>query len=51
MNRFQTRKRKTLMGIAAVLFMVLAGVQSAQACHVDPCPPVMCKGMHCGMSY
>ncbi|MEK6771776.1 MAG: hypothetical protein AABY62_09100 [Pseudomonadota bacterium] len=51
MNRFQTSKRKTLMSLVAVLFTMLAGVQSAQACHVDPCPPVTCKGTHCGMSY
>ncbi len=50
MNRIQTSKRKTLMSLAAGLFMALAGVQSAQACHVDPCPLVVCKGTHCGMS-
>jgi hypothetical protein len=48
MNRFQNIKRKTLMSFVAVLFAMLAGVQSAQACHQDPCPKVACKNILCG---
>lgn len=47
MNWFQNNTRKTLLGIMATLFVLLAGVESAFACHQDPCPPVVCKGFHC----
>lgn len=46
MNRLQTNTRKTLLGIMAVLFVLMAGAESAFACHQDPCPKY-CKGKWC----
>jgi hypothetical protein len=46
MKRLQINSRKTLLGIMTTLFVLLAGAESAFACHQDPCP-TYCEGKGC----
>jgi hypothetical protein len=46
MYRLQTNTHKTLLGLMAALFVLMAGTESAFACHQDPCPPT-CTGKWC----
>jgi hypothetical protein len=46
MEPLQTNTHKTLLVAMAALFVLMAGVESAFACHQDPCP-TYCEGKGC----